>query len=248
MTPSLATRYLIPELMDDPNLDRKQHETALAGLRRVNQICFTSRYLAQAISRLASDRELESVEVLDVGCGSGDIAVEVARQVSLQVPCRVTGWDISSVAIETATATASKRNREIQGRRFPNVLFQQRDILDTLKESSTNHSFDVIYCSLFLHHFEHDHAVAILKSMRQRARHAIVVDDLCRSNLGWLMAYVGCRLLTRSPIVHFDGPQSVRAAYTLAELKELADQAGLSHVKIRKHWPERFLMVSEQPK
>ena len=52
----------------------------------------------------------------------------------------------------------------------------------------------------------------------------------------------GSRLLTRSPIVHVDGPLSVRAAFTVAEARQLAERAGLSGATIRRHWPQRFLL------
>jgi hypothetical protein len=40
-------------------------------------------------------------------------------------------------------------------------------------------------------------------------------------------AWTGCHLLSRSPIVHFDGPTSARAAWTRNELRTHAEHAGL---------------------
>ena len=37
------------------------------------------------------------------------------------------------------------------------------------------------------------------------------------------------KVLTRSPIVHVDGPRSVAAAFTVEEVRRLAGQAGLAH-------------------
>ncbi len=82
--------------------------------------------------------------------------------------------------------------------------------------------------------------------MSQLARVAFIVDDLKRSRWGWLMAKVGCHLLSRSPIVHFDGPQSVRAAYTVDEVQRLADQAGLKKCAVKLHWPERYQLIWER--
>jgi len=51
------------------------------------------------------------------------------------------------------------------------------------------------------------------------------VNDLCRSPLTQALVGLGCRALSRSPVVHVDGPRSARAAWTVAELRELADRA-----------------------
>ncbi len=102
--------------------------------------------------------------------------------------------------------------------------------------------FDIILCTLFLHHLTPCEAVDLLGKMAGATRHAVVVDDLKRSRLGYWLAQVGCRLLSRSPVVHYDGPLSVRGAYTVAEMKSLAAQAGLGDASFHQHWPERYLM------
>jgi hypothetical protein len=108
-------------------------------------------------------------------------------------------------------------------------------------------AFDFAYCSLFLHHFSEQQAVGILNQMSACVRCALFVDDLLRSSMGLLLARVGCHLFSRSPVVHYDGPQSVRAAFTLSEVCELASLARLAPISIEKHWPERFLMRWERP-
>jgi len=58
---------------------------------------------------------------------------------------------------------------------------------------------------------------------------------------------VGCRLLSRSPIVHFDGPVSVQGAFRMDEALDLAARAGLDGATIRRSWPERFLLSWHRP-
>ena len=105
--------------------------------------------------------------------------------------------------------------------------------------------FDIVYCTLLLHHFSDADAIRILAAMKRLARHAVLVDDLQRTRFGWLLAVAGCHLLSRSPVVHFDGPQSVRAAFTCAEARGLAAAAGWGVAKLRRHWPERYLLSWE---
>ena len=78
--------------------------------------------------------------------------------------------------------------------------------------------------------------------MKGLASISVLVDDLQRTRLGWGLAAVGVHLLSRSPVVHFDGPQSVRAAFSVKEAIAIAAQAGMKPSTVRKHWPERFLL------
>lgn len=231
-------RFLVPEKMDDPNLDMREHQLALRGLRRINQLCKPDRPIADAIIECAQRLQLQSVRVLDLGCGSGDISNRVAQRISSSVHVELVGWDMSETAVQTAqqNASASKNSRW-------KISFERRNVFE--KQNLGTEAFDFVFCSLFLHHFADSQIVALIDVMKRLSTRAVLIDDLCRSYWGWFMAYLGCRLLSRSSVVHFDGPQSVRAALTQQEAQAIADSCGFQRVSIRKHWPERFLMICE---
>jgi hypothetical protein len=98
-------------------------------------------------------------------------------------------------------------------------------------------------CSLFLHHLDEPQAVELLRRMSESARHLVLVNDLIRGRLGYALAWLGTRLLTRSRVVHVDGPLSVEGAFTRAEALELAERAGLHGATIVRRWPCRFLLT-----
>jgi SAM-dependent methyltransferase len=109
--------------------------------------------------------------------------------------------------------------------------------------------YDVVMCSLFLHHLADDQAIRLLASMRERAQQAVLVQDLRRSRRGWLLARLASRLLTRSDVVRYDALRSVEGAFTAAELGFLAGRAGLNslHTRVDVRWPERLLLAWERP-
>ena len=223
-----------------------EHRRALAGLRRVNWFSGTGQRLAQELIRIAAERKKSSLTVLDLGCGGGDVACQVARSTSSKATSSkldvfVYGWDVSSTAIETAKSEQNRlfsKANENDKVALSKVRFEVTNALQQHEEWK----FDVVYCCLFLHHFSEQQAVELLSQMRQLARCSVIVDDLRRTRWGWWLAKLGCHLLSRSPVVHFDGPQSVRAAFSDSEVIELAEQAGLKDATIRLHWPERFLL------
>ncbi len=232
--------------MDDPSLDPAEHERALAGLRRINWICRTGHYVAQEIEAIATSRRLDSISVLDMGCGSGDVAISVTKSLSRNICCRTEGWDVSQNACDAAKANASVQswlansNKPSVHSRKSSVSFKQVNVFEPPEVQ-----FDFVYCCLFLHHFRESQAVEVLQSMKRIAKVAVIVDDLLRTHVGLFLAKLGCYGLSRSPVVHFDGPQSVRAAFSAKEVRQLAIQAQLHNAVVKPHWPQRYLLSWE---
>ena len=142
----------------------------------------------------------------------------------------VAGCDRSPVAIEQARARARRA-------RAPIEFFVADALTDPLPSG-----YDILTCSLFLHHLSDDDAVTLLQRMAHAAQHLVLVNDLVRGVPGLALAVVGTRFLSRSPVVHADGPQSVRAAYTIEEVCALASRAGLAGASVERRWPCRFLL------
>lgn len=233
MAVNLTKRYLVGELMDDPNLAEKDHHQALHGLRRVNQLSRTAKIVSDAIIHYCKKEKLAFVRVLDLACGGGDVTVQVAKILNQAgVKAEVHGWDCSQTAIEFAC----------KQQQVDNPIQVQFDVANALTNGS-DQVFDVVYCTLFLHHLSDEDANRLLSAMWKMSHHLVLIDDLRRSTMGYVLAVVGCHLLSRSPIVHVDGPLSVRAAFTESEILELSDRCDLPRPKIERHWPHRFLLT-----
>jgi SAM-dependent methyltransferase len=228
----LHRRQREPELMDQPGLDEKLHGDALRGLQRINRISGTGGVVWTAIEKLALSAPSRTWRVLDVASGGGDVAIDVARRAAQRkIDLGVDGCDVSPFAVDYATEQAAERG--IKGARF----FKQ-DVLN----GPLPGGYDVVMCSLFLHHLDEESAVALLSKMAAAARRLVLVSDLCRSRFGYMAAWMVCRVLTRSPVVHVDGPLSVQAAYSLGEIRDVAHRGGLSNAVIEPRWPYRFLL------
>lgn len=232
--PQLLVRDRQPEWMDDPHLESKLHWAALAGLRRVNGVSRTAEAVWRTIQ--SHTRRGDHLRILDVASGGGDVAIRLMRRAARQgVVCEILGIDISRTALEFASHVArdSPPGTAARGSRLE---FRQGDVL----RDSLPGPFDVVYCTLFLHHLSDEDAVVLLRKMRAAAGRLMILDDLRRTRWGHTLARYGARFLTRSPVVHVDGPRSVRAAFTLREIRRLADEAGLQRARIRTRWPQRF--------
>jgi SAM-dependent methyltransferase len=230
LTASSSHRHRKPELMDQPGLDAGAHAMALGGLRRINWFSRSDAIIWPALARLAANRG-GPTRVLDLATGGGDVPIALARRAAGSgVDLRVEGCDISPVAVELAG-----RNAEDAG---VAVRFFRLNVL----EEPIPDAYDAVMCSLFLHHLGDDEAVGLLKKMADAAGAAILVNDLLRSRPAYGLAWAGCRLLSRSPIVRHDGPASVEAAFSAGEAEDLARRAGLVDARLTRHWPFRFLL------
>jgi SAM-dependent methyltransferase len=224
---ALDRRDRVPELMDWPGLDPAEHRTALAALARINRLSLSAEALWPPIAKLARTAG-RPLRVLDIATGSGDVPLRLgmkARRAGVAV--EFAGCDISPTAIDEATRHADPRVR----------FFPHDAIRDPLPDG-----FDVVTCSLFLHHLCDDDAVTVLRRMKDAAGRLVLVNDLARSRFNYLAVWLACHLTTRSRVVRFDGPASVRSAFTPAEALALAGRAGMTGAKVSHRFPCRFLL------
>lgn len=232
---SLQHRDRRPEIMDDPALDEQAHFAALDGLARVNRFSGSTRMLWPAIRDLAREHcSQESggpLRILDIATGGGDVPIGLWRRSQRAgIPLQIAGCDVSPRAVDYA------RRRAVLAK--ANVEFF---ILDALA-CELPADFDCLMCSLFLHHLTEADAELLLRKMAMAAGRMVLVNDLVRSTLGLGLVQVAMRLLTRSPVVHTDGPLSIRAAFTPGEARRLAERAGLQGAKVARRHPCRFLL------
>jgi hypothetical protein len=233
---SLAHRRLRPEVMDQPGLDPREHAGALRGLARINFWSHSAGILWPPLTALAREMSPRPVRALDVATGGGDVPIRLwhrARRAGLAV--RLDGCDRSPVAVAHAARQGQQAGADVR--------FLRADVLaDPLPAG-----YDVVMTSLFLHHLDERQAVAFLGRAAEAAGRMVLVNDLVRSRAGLLLAHLGTRLLSLSPVVHTDGPRSVEGAFTLAEVGDLADRAGLAGATVARRWPCRFLLTWRRP-
>jgi 2-polyprenyl-3-methyl-5-hydroxy-6-metoxy-1,4-benzoquinol methylase len=224
-----------PEQMDAPNLPQDEHLRALAGLARLNFISGVARAMYRHLRRHAVAQGDRPLHVLDVASGGGDVPVAWAARAKREgLPMQFTLLDVSGVAVEEQQRRARARDVE--------VLSLQHDCLS----SPLPAGFDVVTCSLFMHHLDDHQAFKLLQAMQVATDGGLVVCDLERSRFNLALVTIGSRLLTRSPVVHHDASLSVRAAYTMDEFQRLAESALARPVRIQRSFPCRFVAMFDE--
>lgn len=220
--------------MDAPDLAAPAHERALAALARINMLSLTASRVWREVKRRAEglDRPLR---VLDVACGGGDVAMALkARALRAGFDVDVAGCDVSATAVAYARRSAGARALDV-------TFFQLDAVADPIPTG-----FDLVCNSLFLHHLPAEEAVAFLANL-SRSAPAVLVQDLLRTRVGYLLAWATVRTVTRSRIVRVDGIRSVESAYSVREVEDLVGRAGLAGARLGRCWPQRFSLVWAAP-
>jgi ubiquinone/menaquinone biosynthesis C-methylase UbiE len=199
------------------------------ALRSLADIRFVNRWLggrstlrAAVLPHLAASA---APSLLDVGCGSGDVAAFLADAVPR--PVRAVGADLKLLHVQQVPRT----------RVLPVVA-------DVHALPFPERSFDVVLASLFLHHFDGDDPAAVLARLYALCRRALVITDLRRARVPYVFGRLTFPWLFQSRVSLNDGLLSIRRAFRDDELRAQFEAAGLPHVEIRRVFPYRLLAVA----
>jgi SAM-dependent methyltransferase len=197
------------ELMDQPVDAPDELEQSLADIE------ISNRWLGGIAPIRREVRRAGARTILDVGSGSGDVPRALVRDGRRRgVDLRVTCLDHSDAMI----AIAQRRTGGDDALTFVRGEGERLPFADA--------AFDVVTCSLALHHFEPPAARELLREMRRVARVTPIVGDLTRSYVAFAGTWLYAHLTTRNRLTRNDAPLSVRRAYVPGEALALAREAG----------------------
>jgi ubiquinone/menaquinone biosynthesis C-methylase UbiE len=207
------------EFLDGPLDDRAALAANLRDLARINRLTGGAELSVRAIRELLP----AGGTVVDVGTGAADIPVRLLNDARRRgVVLEVTATDRRQEVLDAAIAVR------------PGLMGASRLTLclaDGRRLPWPDGSFDVAHASLLLHHLEPDNVIAFLVELRRVARIGIVVNDVVRSPLFWLGAWLVTHTIAASRFTRHDGPLSVRRAYTRRETERFLVRAGLEPVR-----------------
>jgi ubiquinone/menaquinone biosynthesis C-methylase UbiE len=200
----LGGRVLKPEILD--TLPYDQARASLGDLIRLNRTWGGHGTLRHLLGEVV--RPDESFSLLDVGAASGDMGACVRRWYPR---AQVTSLDLH------ASHLTSCAPPKVAG--------------DAFELPFRPGSFDLVFCSLFLHHFTDREVVSLLDGFRIAARRAVAVIDLERNPIPYYFVPWTKWLFGWDPITVNDAAISVEAAFKPRELEALARSAGFAHPK-----------------
>ena len=137
---------------------------------------------------------------------------------------------ITGVARCSSPEILAEARRTLSG--VSGVIFT---VCDAREVPLPDRSFDVVLCSLALHHFAPAEAVQVLREMDRLSRIGFILNDIRRCHAGYVAARGASRIATRNRLTRHDMPLSVLRAYTPDELRALLRQAGIPEARVTTH-------------
>lgn len=218
------------ELMDDPRLPEEDLNNALKDISKVNKWLGGNAITVNAVSSLIEKYPNKDVwSVADIGCGDGEMLRLLSKRFSKSGKSfSFKGIDVSQTGLETAR-TCSKD--------FTDIQFCQENILT----SQQIERYDIVLCTLTLHHIPTEQIIPFLEAMTQRAQYAVIINDLQRSKIAYHLFKVFSRIFMQSPIAKNDGLVSIASSFKRDELEKYAQVLGLKKYTITWKWAFRYL-------
>jgi len=102
-------------------------------------------------------------------------------------------------------------------------------------------SFDLVTCSLLIHHLEPDEIVRFVNEALRVAKIAVLLNDLRRDAVHLALMYAGYPLFSR--LAFHDGVASVRRAYTPGEMRAILRDTNAASVEITNHYLYRMGII-----
>lgn len=205
--------------MDRPQPVTAELEADLRNLRQLNRYFGSYRLIKHFLRRWLNPGS--RMRILDLATGSGDIPrliADHARKINATVTIDAVDRQESTLEIALSLSRA-----------YPEIEFATGDVLTFSREP-----YDMVLCSLALHHFAENDAVTLLRRCRELSQKYVLVSDLRR---GWL-ASAGVRLLTtlffREEMTQVDARLSAARAFSFPEFRSLAERAGWQNFGHRK--------------
>ena len=219
------------EIMDDFTMEGVLFRDTLDKLEIINRFLGGNSVTINGLKNLLKNQSKnKTITIVDLGCGNGDILRDVAKF------GRKNNYSFNLIGID-ANLAAIEYAKELS-KEYSELSFKTIDILS---EDFKKQSYDVVLCTLFLHHFKNEELISFLKTTTNKATIGVVVNDLHRHKLAYyLFKLIG--FFIKNKMVRQDGLTSVLRAFKREDLENIAKEIKV-HFSIQWKWAFRYLWI-----
>lgn len=233
--PNFKTRSEEEEIMDDFSIDDAGLHRTLRELEIINKWlggnAITVNALRKTLPKFRSHKT--SLRIVDLGCGSGDMLRLIYDTFGEEYSLELIGIDANPAVVNHAV----EKNKGT----YP-IEYQ---VVDILSEDFKKQSYDIVLCTLFLHHFPDTTLVDILSSLKKQTKSALIINDLHRHFLAYHSIHLLTTLFSRSYMTRYDAKLSVLRAFSKKEISQMLKKSGWKTFSIQWKWAFRWAVVGE---
>ena len=217
-------RTVIPELLDFDAGTNSEIAASLSDLNRINRWFGGIATTRSLVGQVAREQDARSLSLLEVAAGAGAVPEVVAATLAQA------GVLVEVTLLDKAFSHLKNGHKQaVAG--------------DVLALPFSDGSFDLVSCSLFVHHLSPDEVVRFINASLQVCRHGVVINDLIRHPAHLGLVYAGTPLY-RSRLTRHDAPASVWQAYTVNEVENMLEKSNAARVEITRHFLFRMGVIA----
>ena len=231
----VSTKYRTDrsEIMDDFNMEGDILRDALDKIAKINQLLGGNKLTLQGVKGLLpSLSKSKEIVIVDIGCGNGDMLRTLADfGFKKNLNFRLIGIDANQFTISHAQKLSEK---------YSTISYNCQDIFD---ESFRELKYDIVLCTLTLHHFKDEEIMHLLKTFYTNATIGIVINDLQRSAIAYRLFQGLCFAFRLNNMSREDGLTSILRGFKKVELTDFSKKLNFSHYKIHWKWAFRYQWI-----
>ena len=182
------------------------------------------------MKRIRTRSKNETLSILEIGCGGGDNLRVIKRYCEKRnITVRLSGVDINPHCIEFA-----RSRKENEGIEF---ISSDYKLADPFPKP------DIIFNSLFCHHFTDEEMIGILAWMKEHSNIGFFINDLHRHPFAYYSIKWLTGLFSKSYLVKNDAPLSVLRGFKRKELEMFNSQCSILNAQLKWKWAFRWLLI-----
>ncbi len=227
---NLTRRSYQKEMLDYDNIPFEDIKNNMQELNFINKWLGGHSITLKGLQRLIQKRK--TITVCEIGCGGGDNLVAIINWCNKRnIDIRCIGIDIKNECIEFA-----KQDK---------FLCKYTDwICSDYKRTFFETKPDIIFSSLFCHHFSEEELTEQIQWMKQNSAIGFFINDLERNTIAYYSIKLLTKLFSHSYLVKNDASLSVARGLIKKEWQKVFKIAGIKQFKIQWQWAFRYLIVS----
>lgn len=232
---ALNTRYRTDqsEIMDDLKMEGEILRDALDKIATINQVLGGNRLTLKGVQQLIRNiPQSQEIVILDVGCGNGDMLRRLADfGLKNNLKFKLIGVDANNFTINHAIKISEN---------YPNISFQCVDVFNTTFKDL---KYDIVLCTLTLHHFKNDQIISLLKIFYQNSSIGIVINDLHRNAIAYRLFQALCFVFQLNKMSKEDGLISILRGFKKEELVVFSKELNFKNYSINWKWAFRYQWI-----
>lgn len=229
---NLRHRSYQKELMDGDHIPFPAIAQTLKELNIINTRLGGHSITLKGIRDLKGNKK--DLVVCEIGCGGGDnlFAIHTYCQKN-KIPAKFIGIDINPECIEFAR------------QQYPDMPCEWICNDYALIDLSGNRP-DIIFSSLFCHHFTDEELVRMLRWQGQNCNEGFFINDLHRHWLAYYLIKYITKYFSKSYLVKNDACLSVARSFRKHDWRQLFLEAGVTLSSIKWKWAFRWLVIGKK--